>query len=69
MSDLEYIKEKVDKMDTKIDTLLLSSVENARIQGEHEGRIKGHSTQISWLWGLLATGLIGGILSMLRSII
>jgi hypothetical protein len=69
---MEHLEKKLDRIEAKLETGFASVNAQllviAKTQGEHEGRIKGHSTQISWLWGLLCSGVLAGIAAMFRSI-
>lgn len=69
MSDKEHLVRIEAKMDAGFKSVNDHLIVISERQGENKGKIDGHSTQLSWLWGLLATGMVGGILSLIRSII
>ena len=62
------MQRQLDRMEGKLDTINSHLLTVAKVQGEHEGSIKGHTTQIAWIWGLVTAGYIAGISTLIRSI-
>lgn len=68
----DHLERKLDRVEVKIDTgfaaVNAQLIAIAKTQGEHEGKLKGHASQIGWIWGILSGGMIAGFASLLRAI-
>jgi len=62
------MQRQLDRMEGKIDTINNHLLAISNVQGEHKGTLKGHATQIAWIWGLVTTGYVAGLVTLIRAV-
>ena len=68
MSDKEHLIRLEAKMDAHFATVNGHLVKISKDQGVQEGTVKGHGTQIGWLWGLVTGSIMLAIGALIRSV-